>query len=517
MATTDTVSLTLPLTWHQLTLLLAAAGFTLLVLLTWLAISAPAQAAKERRWSSNGLLLGYSLCLLPVWTFLLFETCAALWMLTARLSPDAQSTDLRWHVLGFVGLVTATGGLAGAPLALMRVWANERQTRTAEQNHMTDRITKAVEQLGAEKTVKRLIGKESVERGIGITLSKTIATPKPVTVEVTEPNIEVRIGALLALQRISEDSVQFDNGRDHVRVMKIFCAYIRNNAPESEADEVADGRFIRVKNQHMVSRKDDLPEIGDTEVHGQVYDLPRPRSDIAVALHIIGQRNTAQIRHEERQSYRLDLSRSNLQRADLSEGNFSGVNFLETRMEGAYLNNADFSKANLTGAVLTRADLSETLLDYAKLSCTDFSHALLYSTLLKKCGFSFTRFEKTHIENSLFDVQLSPGAVNRIWIDSPNLMSVRFSGQLGMSLSGSLRKPNKNVSPKYSAVIFRNATVSSSDLNFFDPYRTFGDGSVTLTSGERPDHWIDETLDDFAFDAAVEAWGETYEEVPGGS
>ncbi|CAM3728346.1 hypothetical protein PHIN109289_06080 [Phaeobacter inhibens] len=331
MATTDTVSLTLPLTWHQLTLLLAAAGFTLLVLLTWLAISAPAQAAKERRWSSNGLLLGYSLCLLPVWAFLLFETCAALWMLTVRLSPDAQSTDLRWHVLGFVGLVTATGGLVGAPLALLRVWANERQTRTAEQNHMTDRITKAVEQLGAEKTIKRIIGNEASE--VGSALSQMLATPKPVIEEVTEPNIEVRIGGLLALERISRDSITYDRGRDHLLVMDILCAYVCNNSPLSTAEDVAEGRFIRMKNNHAITNPVDLPESEYTDIHERVFEIPSPRSDIAFAIKILGRRTPEQIQHERRHGYRPTLSRCNLQRADFSDGDYSYMSFFESRME----------------------------------------------------------------------------------------------------------------------------------------------------------------------------------------
>jgi hypothetical protein len=41
---------------------------------------------------------------------------------------------------------------------------------------------------------------------------------------LTEPNIEVRIGAILSLERIAQDSTRYDNGRDHVRVMEILCA-----------------------------------------------------------------------------------------------------------------------------------------------------------------------------------------------------------------------------------------------------------------------------------------------------
>ena len=45
----------------------------------------------------------------------------------------------------------------------------------------------------------------------------------------------MRIGGLLSLERIAQDSTQNDKGRDHVRVMEILCAYVRENAPASEA------------------------------------------------------------------------------------------------------------------------------------------------------------------------------------------------------------------------------------------------------------------------------------------
>ncbi|AXT36354.1 pentapeptide repeat-containing protein [Phaeobacter sp. LSS9] len=511
MPSTDAVTISLPFTHHQLTLLLATVGLVGLLLLAWYAISVPTYKQKKHRWTGNSALLSYGLCVLPIWAFLLFQTVSALWLLSGNFPPDT-GVDLRWHVLAFVGLVTATGGLVGAPLALLRVWANERQTRTAEQNHMTDRITKAVEQLGAEKTIKRVIGNEASE--VGSALSQMLATPKPVIEEVTEPNIEVRIGGLLALERISRDSITYDRGRDHLLVMDILCAYVCNNSPLSTAKDVAEGRFIRMKNNHVISPPDDLPESEYTDIHERVFEIPSPRSDITFAIKILGRRTPEQILHERLHDYRPTLSRCNLQRADFTGGDYSYMCFFESRMEGAYLNGANFSHCNLTGAVVTRGILNDTTLDFAKLSCADFSHAQLHSASLRRCDFSFTYFDQTQIEDTVFDIELKSGAVNAIWFIKSNLYSARFQGTMGYTFSGEMKPVHKHVPRKWSAVVYRNATVSSATLHFFDPYRTFGDGSVTLTSGQRPDHWIDETLDDFAFDAAVEAWGETYEEVP---
>ncbi|UWR49672.1 pentapeptide repeat-containing protein [Phaeobacter inhibens] len=511
MPSTDAVTISLPFTHHQLTMLLATVGLVGLLLLAWYAISVPTYKQKKHRWTGNSALLSYGLCVLPIWAFLLFLTVSALWLLSGNFPPDT-GVDLRWHVLAFVGLVTATGGLVGAPLALLRAWANERQTRTAEQNHMTDRITKAVEQLGAEKTIKRIIGNEASE--VGSALSQMLATPKPVIEEVTEPNIEVRIGGLLALERISRDSITYDRGRDHLLVMDILCAYVCNNSPLSTAEEVAEGRFIRLKNNHVISNPDDLPESKYTDIHKRVFEIPSPRSDIAFAIKILGRRTPEQILHERRHDYRPTLSRSNLQRADFTDGDYSYMSFFESRMEGAYLNRANFSHCNLTGAVVTRGILSNTTLDFAKLHHTDFSHAQLNASSLVKCSYSCTYFDQTHIDRTLFEIDSTPGSENHFKLIRPFLHSVRFQGMLDYMLSGEMKPVRKHVPRKWSAVVFRNATVSSAALHFFDPHRTFGDGSVTLTSGQRPDHWVDERLDDFAFDDAVQVWGQTYERLP---
>ncbi|MFS4582260.1 pentapeptide repeat-containing protein [Phaeobacter sp. C3_T13_0] len=377
---------------------------------------------------------------------------------------------------------------------------------------MTDRITKAVEQLGAEKTIKRVIGNEASDAGSALSLLQ--ATLKPVIEEVTEPNIEVRIGGLLALERISQDSMTYDRGRDHLLVMDILCAYVRNNSPVNAAEDVAEGRFVRMKNNHAISTPDNLPTSQWTDIHKRVFEIPSPRSDIAFAIKILGRRTHEQILHERRHDYRPSLSRCNLQRADFTDGDYSHISFFESRMEGAYLNGANFSHCNLSGAVITKGNLSNTTLDFAELSCADFSHAQLHSTSMRKCGFSFTYFDQTQIKDTVFDIELKSGAVNAIWFIESNLCSARFQGTMGYAFSGHLEPIHKHVPRAWSAVVFRNATVSSAALHFFDPHRTFGDGSVILTSGQRPDHWVDERLDDFAFDAAVQAWGQTYERLP---
>ena len=114
---------------------------------------------------------------------------------------------------GFGALLVA---LLGAPFLIWNTVIKHKALGFQKEGLFTDRLSKAVEQLGVEKTVK-LAGMNC----------------KPV--ETTEPNIEVRVGAILLLERIAQDSTAYDKGRDHVRVMEILCAYVRENAKASAA------------------------------------------------------------------------------------------------------------------------------------------------------------------------------------------------------------------------------------------------------------------------------------------
>ncbi|MBU2982896.1 hypothetical protein KO498_13845, partial [Lentibacter algarum] len=329
-----------------------------------------------------------AILLAPVWLFLFAHILWALWQLAVTFSPTEKGSDLRWHILAFVGLITALGGLLSAPLALVRVWTTERQTRTAEQGHITERITKAVEQLGAEKTVKKL-------------------NDDGQTVETSEPNIEVRIGGLLSLERIAQDSTADDKGRDHVRVMEIVCAYVRENSnatppqdfPEPDWKPLKDDPTEKQRKAHIAEREARLGNfVTESIAFKWAQTLPKPRADIQQALDILGRRGSAQRQVEARwgkdaalnatwvfdtpcphlpeepteaplspdilraykskldawkqsidayQGYRLDLRGANLQGADMSTGIYAGA-----RLEAARLEGADLFGARLEGAYL---------------------------------------------------------------------------------------------------------------------------------------------------------------------
>lgn len=224
--------------------------------------------------------------------------------------------------LGASGLIVA---LLGAPFLVWSTILKHQTVRFTKEGHMTDRINKAVEQLGAEKTVKS-VGKDGS------------------TVEETKPNIEVRIGAILSLERIAQDSTIHDKGRDHVRVMEILCAYVRENAKVGSLGEEADAT-----------------------------EFVNPRIDIQIVLDVIKRRDHFQIEVERTKRYRLDMRKVDFRGANLSEGNFRGAILAESRFEFCSLQQGDFSGARFDGSVLnfvgfSGADLTGARMNHCRIN-----------------------------------------------------------------------------------------------------------------------------------------------------
>ena len=259
-------------------------------------------------------------------TIILLVALGLLWFLLFGLTLAAAfSSILAFHddpTKGGLGLGAILAGLLGGPFLIWTTVIKQTTLNFQKEGHITDRISKAVEQLGAEKTVK---------------VPKEDATG---SVERTVPNIEVRIGGLLSLERIAQDSTRYDNGRDHVRVMEILCAYVRENAP--------------------------CLTLAITEPD---FTAKRMRIDVQTAINVIKRRAADQRAIEDLARYRLDLRSVDFDGADLSRGNFAGAIFWRSRFEAANFERSDLTGAQISGSLLNfakwyGATLRGTSLDY---------------------------------------------------------------------------------------------------------------------------------------------------------
>ncbi len=239
----------------------------------------------------------------------------------ASLFGAGDSSDARNYALILAALL-------GVPFIIWRAFVAQKQVNIAEQGHMTDRISKAVEQLGAEKSTRDDDNK-------------------------TQPNLEVRVGAIYALERISQDSK-----RDHISVMEILCAYVRNNAPDTDAVEI--GVDIEDDNWRIKMRK-------------EISAIKTAPIDIQTALSVISRRRDSHIAFERddknnpaKRVYDLDLRNTNLQKLDLTNAKLDNAKLTGARLTGANLSGAQLQGADFTAAHTRLAVVKSTALEGVK-------------------------------------------------------------------------------------------------------------------------------------------------------
>ena len=312
-------------------------------------------------------------------------------LVLAANNTEATSSGDEYTNLRNVGYATAAllGVLAASAtlfFSLIRVWTNERTTRATEEGLITDRINKAVEGLGTDKTVKQ---PRVDSDGAQIHILDDSGDPdltRPVYDEKTEPNIEVRVGAILSLERIAEDSE-----RDHISIMEILCAYIRQNAAGPDMPMPPDL-------QGPITERWQLHLGWEAWQAWAAQFRSAPRLDLDVAHRVVSKRPQRRIRHEEVLDRRLNLQNvdlsglvlqdSDLTRADLRSAELQGTDLRDAELQGAVLRGAELQGADLTdaelqGAVLRGAKLQGAVLRGAELQGADLTDAELQGAVLR--------------------------------------------------------------------------------------------------------------------------------------
>lgn len=341
--------------------------------------------------------------------------------------------------------------LLGAPFLIWRTMIAHQTLGFQKEGHITDRISKAVEQLGAIKNIKN-----------SILLPKDNTT---ITTEETVANIEVRIGAILSLERIVQDSVIYDNGRDHVRIMEILCTYIRENTKTkpidfnldewNESDVSSDnfdtfissalgeitkyqkGKFFDL-NIEARKKRFGLHPNSKSEVRKWLEEtvFPEISEDIILALKVIGRRNLEQ-RFIERNwravnqnrsmtrmsksiktrtqsdqifenGYRIDLRGVNLQKVNLPDLDFSGTIFDNARLEGSNFANCLFigtslHDTNFSGAYLYNVNFTSATGRSAKFESAYLCASKMNSARFFDCDFNGANFSNSYMDSADFE------------------------------------------------------------------------------------------------------------------
>ncbi|MDF1747279.1 MAG: pentapeptide repeat-containing protein [Alphaproteobacteria bacterium] len=393
------------------------------------------------------------------------------WLLLQAVfdAPPVNAQEIgerRWLLVSLTALVAALGAVVALPFTLIKTRQNERQTRATEEGLITDRINKAVEGLGSEKKIDRigrLVTRPKAGGGEEITIEwrdKPIDGAVPVegakweVFSETRPNLEVRIGAILALERLARNNLDI-----HVQIMEILCAYIRENAPARDAKSVA--KFeIYEDGKGKLLKKDwsQRVQVLEYQFYSEFATL-KPREDIQVVLTVLGRRSAVAREREARgndlksqasfvfdegreknisegvvglinrgsfnawliacdnySGYRLDLRGVNLQGANLARFNLSGArldgsclqfaNFRGAQLRAVSMNKAKMHGAKFAYACMHGANLSESLMQFANFHDAQMQRAIFDESWMQR---SF--FRKTQLHNSKFEFSHMQGAI----------------------------------------------------------------------------------------------------------
>ncbi|GEM_PF-6343669 len=455
--------------------------------------------------------------LLPVLGLLFAASLAqiiVLWFSPLPADPLAQ----RVHYLTIIGFLAVLGGILAAFFAYLRLFMTEHRTRVQETAMLNQRISTATSNLGASRTLRDAHGNE-----------------------VTTPIGEVRLGGVLALERVAREAPG-----EHVQTMDILTAYLRENSPAGSArrfplpewEPLADYASATTHKSQEIWREIRFgKQLDQSNAWQWGRALTPPRVDIQAALTAIGRRSRAQLDEERAESrpdgkgYRIDLSTANLQGADLSGLNFERTIFDGAHLEGATLRNARLVKASFVSAHLEGADLFEaqlhnadmrnawmegTQLQNASLDGADLSGARLEGANLRYAGLEEAKLKQARFEGAdMRSAHLERADLTQALLEATDLTGARFEGARldHARLEGAdLRKITLDTSTSLAGTNFRLAAIAEANLantkiNHAQINSMFGDGTVKLPSNiARPIHWPVSPLNPADFRREWQKW-----------
>ena len=291
----------------------------------------------------HGLAISVAVAALAFWgTALLWKVPR--WQAEGRTGlSEKEKFDVENSARGTLGSLLGTVTLLAGIFFAWQQFDNTNQTlHLSEQGQITERFTRAVDQLGSNDLVTRL-------------------------------------GGIYGLERISRDS-----DRDAGPVMDVLAAYVRQWAPRQptgHSTPAADPQVtIPVDVQAVLEvigrRPRDLVltrciDLSDTSLPGaqlpgaNLTNLCLDRADLSGA-------SLAE----------ADFSGSDLRSANLTSADLGRARLLKTTLSSADLSGANLSGANLTGARLDNAALRNTILQNATLRDVFLNGASLEGALL---------------------------------------------------------------------------------------------------------------------------------------
>ncbi|NCR83040.1 MAG: pentapeptide repeat-containing protein [Microcystis aeruginosa K13-05] len=315
--------------------------------------------------------VAWKLLIFPFW---LFQQIPGLF---AREDKDSRTfaIDVVKTIISALGLIATL--LAGIGL-IVNYFNSQAEMQLTQQRLITERFSKAVEQIGS--------GKE-----------------------------EVVIGGIYSLERIAKDSRE-----DQWTIMEVLTSYIRKNSPIPS----------NIQQLEPAAREKALEK------------LPSVSIPVQAALTVIGRRKVENVQAGDNLAETtdpnkikiLDLSRTNLRganlnRANLNRANLDGANLNGAKLWVAYLNGANLNGANLNGAKLWVAYLNGANLNGAYLNGANLNGAKLNRADLNRAYLNGADLNGAYLNGAILNRAYLNGAIlNRAYLNGAILNGAYLNG-----------------------------------------------------------------------------------------
>jgi uncharacterized protein YjbI with pentapeptide repeats len=245
---------------------------------------------------------------------------------------------------------------------------SREQLQIAQQGQITERFTRAMDQLGH-------------------------AQP------------DVRLGGIYALERIARDS-----SADRVTIGEVLTAFVRGHAPVPP---------------------DLLGEDVIATVPDWVPELQVRAPDVQASLTVLGRGGFARPKGQgdRLDLHAVDLRRAHLGGAHLERADFRGAHLEGARLENAHLEGARLSDAHLEGASLTRAHLEGASLDDAHLEGARLYYAHLEDTFLLMAHLERAVLAEAYLQGAVLDgARLEHASLRRAHLEQASLVGANLEG-----------------------------------------------------------------------------------------
>ena len=280
------------------------------------------------------------------WSAIAAAIVAALVLLPPLIAPELPDAQAQFEVRDRARLTVAT--IVGGLILLASVWmswrrasALEKQVATAQLGQITERFTRAIDQLGAVRP------------------DNAVAP-------------EIRAGGIRSLERIAGESED-----DFWPILDILSAYLRSASRTPDRD---DWLVFAPRAQEIRSRMDVAFTI---EAITRLW--PTERTANHRPLNLVGA-FVPRVMLAGKHLQGADLTRAHLKEADLGGSNLEDTRLDGANIEGAILQRANLRAASLAGTFLGGANLSFANLQGAFLQGADLDGVMLWGATLENAN-----------------------------------------------------------------------------------------------------------------------------------